>query len=165
MKTLPDLIIESKHLAKIIIDSDDVFPHDLDILKEQTEVAIKAKVDSYYSIMQHFEREAEMWERQEQMCKAQRQKFEKINERLKDRLKECMTIGNLDKLEGNYFRFNKTPMRPKMVIAPGAQIPANFQRVVQSVEIDKDALRLAVDQGEIIEGVTLEPVYALRKYP
>lgn len=164
MKSLPDLIIEAREIARTILDSDDVFPHDLDLLKETNEIQIKQKIDSYFSLIKHFEREGEMWEEQEKLCKAQRQKFEKLHERLRDRLKECMKLAGTQELQGNLTRFVNVNMKPKLVVDE-EKLPKKYLMPVTTYQVDKDALRFDLEQGEIIEGAHLEPVTALRKYP
>lgn len=164
MKSLPDLIIEAREIARTILDSDDVFPHDLDLLKETNEIQIKQKIDSYFSLIKHFEREGEMWEEQEKLCKTQRQKFEKLHDRLKDRLKECMKLAGTHELQGNLTRFVNVNMKPKLVVNE-EKLPKKYLMPVTTYQVDKDALRFDLEQGEIIEGAHLEPVTALRKYP
>lgn len=165
MTSLPDLLFQSIQLAKQIEEStDDVFPHELMIAQEETDIAIKQKVDSYSSIIDHFERDALKWKEQEQLCKAQKQKANGMVDRLKTRLKEYMGFSKRRELVGNYFRFLLTDMQPKLVIDE-EKLPREYMMPVTTYVPDKEVIRYKLERGEIIEGAHLEPVQAMRRYP
>jgi hypothetical protein len=165
MKSLPDLIIEARQISKEIQNySEDVYPYDLEILKDINEVQKKEKIDGYSALMEQFKREAEMWEEQEKLCKSQKQKLQNLLDRFKDRLKECMKLAGTNELEGYLARFVNVNMKPKLVVDE-TKLPKKYLMPVTTYQVDKDALRFDLEQGEIIEGAHLEPVTALRKYP
>lgn len=80
----------------------------------------------------------------------------KLEEQLRQRLKDDMKQHNLNVVNAGFFtiRVRKDDMPTVIVNIPAEQLPERFQR--RKVEPDKPKLKSAIIDGEEIEGVHLE---------
>lgn len=136
----------------------------MDCLDEETGEIID--LDKLNSLMVEREKKIEgvaLWYKnlaaEEEMCKKEKKAFEEREKRAnakKESLKKWITGA----LEGQKFSTAKCAITfrnsEQVLMMDDATIPKEFQRIKTSVEPDKDAIKAALKNGQIIPGFALQ---------
>ncbi len=92
-----------------------------------------------------------------QLAKARQNKAD----RMKEYLKSAMDISGISNIKTASFQFTLSATAGSVSIDDEAAIPARFKEIVQTVRVDKAALKAALKAGEVA-GCHLEPGTSLR---
>jgi len=119
--------------------------------------ALDQKAEDYAAVIRSFEARAEARAAEAKRIRELANADATVAQRLKDRLKQAMeTTGRL-RIDTTRFRLtvaNNGGKQP-MLIEDASAVPAEF--IVQIPEVDKDAVRAALEAGRAVPGCTLAP--------
>lgn len=117
------------------------------------------KLDNYAALVRELEARAEIRNNEAKRLQALAKKDLDIVERLKERLKLVFTLHEWKSVDTDRFRIVLAQNGGKqrlLVEIPIEELEERFRRTETKVVPDNDALREALSDGEVIEGVRLE---------
>lgn len=121
------------------------------------DAVLDEKAESYASVIRSYEARAEARAAEAKRIRELANADANVAQRLKDRLKQAMeTTGRL-RIDTTRFRLtiaNNGGKQP-MLIEDQAKVPQEF--IVAVPEVDKDAVRAALEAGREVPGCTLAP--------
>ena len=130
------------------------------ILKEVSDLFDK-KAANIAGLFLNLEAQAKAIKEAEQRMKKRRDSLEKNSKRLRDYLLNSMQSLSIKEVKTPEYlvKIRKNPCR--VDVANEALIPQRFKEVVESVKINKTAIKEAIRSGNQVPGATLEQGYSL----
>jgi len=118
------------------------------------------KADGYGALIKTWEAEAEAFSTEIKRMESQKKaRLNKI-ERLKDNLEVYMQTLKKDRIEGSLFKLVMQKNPPSLRIADDRILPENYYKIVK--EPNKEAIKEAIKNGEVIIGCSLEQTESVR---
>ena len=131
----------------------------LDEALTDLDAMLDSKAEGYAKIVAELEARAGARRTEAKRIAALAQADDNLAQRLKERLRDAMTRTGRTRIDTSLFRLSVAQNGGKqpLVIDPGAieDLPCNYTRIIR--EPDKDAIRAALEIGDIIPGCTLLP--------
>lgn len=100
--------------------------------------------------------EAEAMKREEEALRKRRQTQERRAEAIKNAMYNAMVVTGRDKYTSSKVSVNVRKNPISVLITPGTVLPGEYIKTKVIEEPDKKALKVAIENGANIEGVTLE---------
>jgi hypothetical protein len=162
MSTLANIVNQSIEISNEINRSMGELTPELESKLDLNSADLSEKIDCYVGVLKHLEKIAMMYKENADEMKARQKTLENQLEKLRERLKTAHTVLGLREIEGMMFKTLVYESQPKLVIENEKSIPSKYMKVVQKIEIDKDAIKAALLDGETIDGCRFELTHALR---
>ena len=129
---------------------------------ERTADALLRKVDSFSHFLGHLDSQIDLAEKEIKRLKAREMAFANLKERLNQYAIYTMQRNNLRKLEGDTATLTLRTNQPAVEITDEESLPAKFKTIIQSLKVDKMAVKSAIKSGEEVPGARLaEPTVSL----
>lgn len=126
------------------------------------QMAKKDKVLNIVRFMSSMSGNVEMIEAEMERLRVLKKAIEKRNDSLKEYVKRSMEIEGITKLDLGTFVVSVCNNAPSLVVDDENKIDPKFKKVVETVSIDKMAIKDAMKSGEIIDGCHLQSSTSLR---
>lgn len=123
---------------------------------------ITVKAESYCKFLANLESDIEQFKAEEKRISGARKAMENKVERAKQYMKEALLNANIDKLTAGTFKISVSMTAGSLAIDDNDAIPAKFKTVVQTVTVDKNAIKEAIKAGENVPGAHIEANTSLR---
>ena len=163
-ETLKSLVKDLNALEELIIENDGQVCETLEVWMQINETNVATKVDGYNFLIARLEKSAEFFKDKEAEYYAARKVYENQVIRMKAYVKDTMFAMGLDELKGNEYRFKLSKSKPKVIIDNVEELPLEYTREKITIEVDKDGIKKALDEGIEIKGASLETSFSLRSY-
>lgn len=163
-QTLVALASEAQEISKLILDAQGELSPELEKRLDFNSTSLMAKVDSYVFIEEHLEAHAALWKRKAEACKAIYDRYNKTQEKIRDRVKFVMRETDKKELSGNLHRYVLSTLKPKLVLTDPEKLPKECLMHVTTTVPDKDKIKSLLEDGIEVQGAFLEPVFSLRTY-
>lgn len=121
------------------------------------------KVDSYNAVMDRFESTAAHLKKKADTFSAAARAVTNVRERLKDRIKNAMTVLGKTEMTGDHVVFKMVRTAPRLELNE-KDLPAQYMIVRQITEPDKERIKNELKDGIAIPGAALLESFALRPY-
>lgn len=162
--SLFDLINQSNQIEELLVESNGEVTEEIDLLLNLNEVTLKAKIDTYHSIIETLESKSEYWANKAEQFNKISKACIKTQERIKGFIKSTMLAQNLTELQGNNVRIKLSKTSGTLNIVDEKAIPNKFIQIKQIAEIKKSEIKDAIKNGETVNGCELVQGYSLRSY-
>ena len=123
---------------------------------------LASKTDSIGYILERLERESIALKEKSKQFQIVAKRLEQAYDRLKDYTKQNMKALDVSELQGESYRFKKSNLKPKLVIDDEALIDRAYFKETILTTLDKEMIRLALENGISVNGARLEEVTSLR---
>lgn len=161
--SLMELARSSMSLASQIVESRGELTPEIEALLEVNKESIRRKLDGYVWVTDQSEIQANLWRRKAQACAAIAKGFERVGEKLNERIKFVMGEMELTEIEGSEYRYKLTKTKPALKITQDL-LPSDWLMQVTENVPDKERIKVALEEGFEIPGCALEGGVALRTY-
>lgn len=167
MSTLVEILKEDQALTELMLETDGVIESDqIEAIVDRWMAEIRSnlalKADGYAFKKKALERRAELFKAEAEAFKAASKTMIDFAERLKDRMKQVMIDMDQPQIDGNLYKFSLQQGSISVFIDDENLIPAIYTRQKVTVEIDKDSIKKAIQQGIKVPGAHLERGINLR---
>lgn len=162
MSTLINLVIESQQIALAISKAGGELTPEIETALDLNAANITQKIDCYIGVMKSLETLAATFKQNADDMKSAQKALENRVESLKGRLKTAHDILGQKEICGDMYKTLVYDIAPKLVIDDEKGLPAKYTKIVQKIEVDKDAIREALLAGEEIPGCRFELNQAMR---
>lgn len=162
MSTLINLVIESQQIANQIAKASGELSPEVENALDLNASNLTEKIDCYIGVMRALESLAATFKQNADDMKTAQKTLENRVESLKNRLKYAHEIMGTKELLGEMYKTLVYDAAPKLVIEDEKNIPEKYMRIVQKMEVDKDAIKEAILAGESIPGCRFEITQAMR---
>lgn len=122
---------------------------------ESLEFPLQEKATNVAKFMRNLEATAQAIKEAEQQMAARRKALENRAAAIKDYLKSNMLATGISKIESPWFRLSIQNNPPAVAVTDESLVPEDFKEIVETVKIDKTALKSALKSGEDIPGAQL----------
>lgn len=120
------------------------------------------KVDNVNRFFSHLESQIELAEKEIKRIKALQTGFVNAHARLEQYIIRGMQARNLRKMEGDTSRLTLRENTPALEVDDETAVPEKFKTIIETVKIDKMAVKAAIKSGEDVAGAHLrEPTISL----
>jgi len=162
--SLYSIASEMANITKVIEENLGEIPEDLEKRMCVIETQYPEKIDGYSQIMKRIDHEIAYYKEQSQTFSRAAKTFDNFKKRMKENIKQAMSMLNKDRLDGNsvYFKLGKS--KAKLIIDE-SELPKEYLIQVTTYEPDKKRIREILEQGLDIPGAHLEESHTLRNYP
>lgn len=82
--------------------------------------------------------------------------------RLQEYIKQSMVSLGIDEITAGTFKLKLSPSVGSLEITDESAIPNKFKEIVQTVTVDKNAVKAAIKSGESVPGATIAEGWTLR---
>ena len=132
---------------------------------ERTALALIRKVDSFGQFLGHLESQAALAEKEITRLKTRADVFTRLQERLEKYAIYVMQRADTRVLEGETSKLILRTNTPGVAVDDEQLVPPEFKTIKQEIQIDKRAIKKALDAGESVPGARLRQptVTLLRK--
>jgi hypothetical protein len=166
--SLVRLAMEAMELERQILvlaeANDGEIDQQLEAYLGSVEHEIEQKVDNYKFVMDRLEATSTDLAEKAAQFKAAAMALHTAKERLKTKIKETMVVRGVKEVRGVNWRFALTELAPKLEAPDLTRVPEVFVKVKRVYELDKDLVRIRLEAGDSVPGVTVTPSHALRPY-
>ncbi len=119
------------------------------------------KADGYGVVLRQLENNVEFWKVQKLECAAAQKVYENAIENLRSRMKYVLGLTEGEALQGDLFRFYLARTTPSLIIDDNL-LPAKYKKTELVVTPDRSAIKVEIDQGHEVPGVTVQENKSLR---
>lgn len=161
MSSLGELVkLQAEIEAQILEQGGELTPN-LEIALDGIHTQLLEKADSYAFVLERLEKSREYLDTQEKKWSRAKRAIEGSLDYLKGKLKGYLSQAHIPLLNGEQFTLKATPTRASLQVDEGL-LPSEY--LVQHIEwkVDKERLRLDLEQGKEIPGARLVKSFALR---
>lgn len=123
---------------------------------------IESKVEGYCGFLATLEGQIESFKAQENRISAARKAMENKVKRAKEYMKEALLNAGIDKVTAGTFKVSVALTAGSLAIDDQEAIPAKFKTIVQTVTVDKNAVKEAIKAGDVVPGAHIEANTSLR---
>lgn len=155
MVKLYDLAIEYAEIGDAIDDADGELTPEIEARLDALSVSLEAKVDSCCALIREWSLTAEAIREEERRLKARRDALDNRAARLREYVTSCLDMAGRRKVTSSRFTASVRESRGAVSVTDIERLPAAFK--FQRVDVDKRALRAALDAGEEVPGAVVEP--------
>jgi len=113
------------------------------------------KVDDFCRFCAHLDSQVELAEHEIERLKARKETLTHAAQRLEGYAIRVMQAQNVTRLEGETSKMYLRKNAPAVEIVDQDAVPAEFKTIVQKINIDKRAIKRALDGGGDVPGVDL----------
>lgn len=163
-RSLIAIVKDFNALDELLIEQNGELCPTLENWMQINEHNLSEKVDGYKLYLEHLESRNEYFKGIKEQANAAQNIFKNMVSRLKDNLKYAMTSMETSELRGEMYRFKLGKSKEKIVIENAEMIPLKYTKEVTRIEIDMDAIKAAIDAGEVIPGIMIETNSSLLSY-
>lgn len=168
-KTLTTLVQDQLALDDLMIAtagelSSDEVENIITSWMDEVKSGIAEKVDSYEFKQQAIEAQASKFKARADLLYNAAKQLNNLSDNLKNRMKFAMLEMNVNTLSGHLFKYNLYKGKKALVILDQKQIPDRYIKELITYSVDKDAIRIALDAGYEVPGVTTETALSLRTF-
>lgn len=123
---------------------------------------IQKKSENICHFLADLDADAAKFKAEEKRLADRRKAIEHRSAQIKSYLEYNMKRLGLDKLKAGTFIVSLVPTAGKVVIDSETQLPNAYRTIVQSITIDKTAIKDDIKRGIDVPGAHIEPDYSLR---
>jgi 7-cyano-7-deazaguanine synthase in queuosine biosynthesis len=124
---------------------------------------IEKKAESYCQFLKMLESTVETYKAEEKRISEGCKSIEKKIARAKERMKECLLLANIDKLDAGTFKISVGLTSGSVAIDDITKIPQKFLTVIPASFVpDKNAIKAAIKAKEEVPGAHIEANTALK---
>lgn len=163
-QTLAVILKEANALEELLLESEGELSPILSEWMVINEQNMATKVDNYKHFFDKLELSCEYFKKKENEIRDARKAYENFILRLKENLKFTMESMTVSELKGHDYRFKLSRAKAKVVITNEGAIPSDYVREKITYEVNKDAIKKAIDEGIVVPGASLEESVSLRSY-
>lgn len=168
-KSLVQIFQDQQALDNILMDlqgevSDEKVESITTMWMDEITSNLAEKADSYKYRQDALDQMAERLKSYSKEMAAGAKSMERISDALADRMKQVMLANGTPEIKGHKYKFKLSSSAPKVVVLNEGEIPAVYTREKVLIEIDKVAIKNAVEKGETVPGVSVERGFSLRSY-
>lgn len=163
-KSLAELVSSAADLESALIESGGEVTEEVEKLLALWETDFSEKIDGYAVIMERFKMATDYWKQQAALMSQMEKSCQKLEERLKERLKWGMKEMDVNEVTGDTYRFKLSVLKPKVVIDDSDVVPDEFKEKVIEYKIVKDKISDALKAGKNVPGVHTEETISVRRY-
>lgn len=161
MPNILTIVNEAKHIVDLINRSENP-DETLNNIVNDLSTQLEKKIDKYHYVIEQLNKEAEFLKEQKERFQHAQQVTQNAVERLKNTLKEAMKQLGSNEIVGEYTRFKLFSHSGAVEIISESAIPADYKQIIQTIEIDKEALKKDLKAGIEVPGASLKKIYSLR---
>ena len=129
---------------------------------ESIDDELETKAENYAKVMKQFELEQESIKKEEERLYKRRKALASKSENLKQMLFDNMKLVNKTKFKTSLFSFNISKNPASVKFTNEDLIPAEFKEEVVTIKIDKNKIKEAIKNGEVIDGIELTQSESLK---
>lgn len=162
-QSLLAIVGQTVEIEKMLIESGGELTAEIEAALIVNEQSLAEKADGYHNIIErfkaldnHYSKKAEFYAQIAKQCDG-------VVERLKANIELAMTTLKVIEIKGEDIRFKLSPTAGKLILVDEDMIPVEFKKEVSQTEIQKDALKAALQKGPVA-GAKLEKGLSLRAY-
>lgn len=163
-KTLVQLVGDELEIIEKLYASGGEITPEIEAAMQVAADQLPAKVDAYSYRMDRLDVEVAYIEMKRDEIAQVLKTLKKAKDYLKENIKAAMLTLDKMELSGNDRRFKLSAVRPSVDIHDESLIPSKFIKEKITFEVDRDAIRKALDGGEEIPGARLIQTYSLQSY-
>lgn len=161
--TLNELVIRANELEQKLAESGGELSPEFEAFLEEIGKELSIKADAYKFIMDRFESAAVFFRNQAEQRYQAAKSCENAAKRMKERIKDAMISMKTDEIQGEEIRFKLSNAKPSLVINDSL-VPKEYKTPAITEEVDKEAVRIALDAGEKVPGCEYKTSISLRSY-
>ena len=163
MSTLNEIIAQSNTSINKIIENGGELTEELALELENLNTALVNKVDNYAIFTDRIKNEITYFKSKAKEFSDVSKTLTSLDKNIKERIKFAMTELDKDELKGDNYRFKLSNTKAALEYDE-AVLPDRYkiQTIVENV--DKDMLRIDLENGLEVEGAFLKNSKSLRKY-
>lgn len=128
----------------------------------KTQCQIGNAVDQTKFLLDQLDCHETYWRSRSNEAAIRARRLSALQEKIKDRIKFTMQKEDKKVIEGNVSKFLLTNGRHSLHIPDQDKVSKEYKKEVTTWEVDKEAIRKALEEGTSVRGASLEPVFALR---
>lgn len=162
-ETLLDIQIRRDSLLTKIMENHGEITPEIELELNQIDFAQTSKIESYCNLLDRLENEITFWKEKQNRIKTLTQRLQQTIDNLKERLKGFMISNGHKTISGTETQITCYNSKPRVLIDDDCdmtKVPFEFIRT--KLEIDKEAVRKALEEGKKLPFARLEQTKALR---
>lgn len=163
-KSLPVLVAHANLIERMLAESLGELTPEIEEKLHFNGIQMREKVDAYGHMLDMLPARAEYYKRKAEIYTRIARAIAKTEERMELMLRQAMSEMKTTEIKGGEYRFALSRVKPALVIDDEAQVPEDLKMVEQSLVIDKERIRHALEKGMEVPGCRMEERFALRKY-
>lgn len=163
-KTLAELVDTSAYLESALIESGGEINEYIEGILAEWEEDFASKVDGYAVIMERLKMSTDYWKQQAALMNDMAKSCEKVEARLKERLRWGMQEMNVDEVKGETYRFKLTATKPKVIVDDQEIIPMDHKIKEVLYKVDKSSILQKIKAGQNVPGAHIEENFSVRRY-
>lgn len=137
----------------------------IEVVKEALESVqgdLVDKLENITKFIKSIEADVEGLKAEEKRLAERRKALENKAKGLKEYMQNCMLLAETKKVKGTLFSFNIQKNPASVNVANTDNIPNEFIKEEVVVNVDKKGLKKYIEEGNVVEGVTLQASESLR---
>lgn len=163
-KSLVAIVNEAFSLEQMLIESGGEITPEIENALSVNSNEMTTKLDGYHHIIERFESLESHYKDRALFFNQVGTQCKNAVSRLKENIKFAMMEMGIDEVRGSDVRFKLSKTSGTLEITDKELVPVEFKSEVITTEIDKKALKEALQKGEPIQGAELKEGYSLRAY-
>ncbi len=163
MSTLRNLLIESSLLEEQLVECAGELTPALEESLALLDIKIPAKISNYMGLLDRLEMEGDNLYSKAKKYEMAAKALTGLRERLTSRVKANMIENNLKELRGEDESFTISASKKTVIITNYSELPRAFNPETISAQPDKEAIRQALERGEVVPGAMLQDSFVLRR--
>lgn len=155
MSSLVDLTKESQALILKIIEAGGEITPEVEQELSNVELNLAEKIDRYAYLIERLNDEAEHWKKKKQKMDRLKCACENAAKNLKNTIKLSMQMQKVTEVKGIDEKFILVKQRDIVEIDDLTKLPKKYTKTVITVEPDKNAIRVALNENKKVPGARL----------
>lgn len=162
-QSLLAIVGKTVEIEKMLIESGGELTPEIEAALIVNEQSLSEKADGYHNIIERFDALGDHYSKRAAFFAQISKQCAGVVDRLKGNIKIAMSELKVDEIKGADVRFKLVTTSGKLIIEDEEMVPVEFKQEVINTVIQKDALKAALQAGEV-PGAKLEKGYSLRAY-
>jgi|ERR1700722_1311668 len=162
--TLTQLVQQAQIIEAALIESGGELTPELEALISNLDLSMADKIDGYSFILERFESEAAFFKARAFIYTKAANGIANFQKKLEAKIKEAMIAMNVDEVSGKEVRFKLKNCALKLVIENEMELAPAYQKIVQTVQPDKEKIKEDLSFGLTVKGARLEGGKSLTTY-
>lgn len=161
--SLKELLIESAQLEDQLVMLAGELTPELEQSLMALETKIPEKITKYIGLMDRLEIEADNLHSKAQKYLMAQKSLSGLRDKLLANVKFQMINNGLNELKGTHESFTISRGKKSVVITDQAKLPSKYNPQTITTKPDKEAIREAIESGEVVPGSELTESYVLKR--
>jgi hypothetical protein len=161
--SLRAIVAHSQSIIDQLAETDGELTPEMEAQLAQIDVKLPAKIDSYAHIMDRLENEEQYWKAKASQFNAVAKGLANTRARIKEALKDTMSIMGVDEIKGNDVRFKLSNAKPRLYLDESKIVDEYMQETIIR-EPNKVKIELDLKAGKEVPGAQFLESKSLRSY-